>query len=317
MAINVNTQDLVNYPGTVKRVTIDQSSLVPQGSEGDEQFMSSFSTSAYSNNTSNTAIQDYYITDLKMGWCKSSGLVGSTFALDTTACNLAVKMDSTVSGTSGDGYYTITLDHENGAAINGSAVAEDMEEKIRALADNLETADIGYKLAYMNSSVEFKNGKFWVYSGSVGKYYTGSNKTSVDIKAASSNDASEILGFNLKQSSEVLKGIEVREALVTSNLTIGGVDTMTISSNIGASQYDCLLITDGTNTDYIQATSVSGTTIGFDADLLSNAYTANEAKVQLFRETDPDTEPTRVLSTVDAICRHGLKTIVNQIDYSS
>jgi hypothetical protein len=42
MAINVDTQDLVNYPGTVKRVTVDQEQVVPSGYEGDEQFMLSF-----------------------------------------------------------------------------------------------------------------------------------------------------------------------------------------------------------------------------------------------------------------------------------
>ena len=31
MAINISTQDLENYPGTVKTVTVDQSSIVPAG----------------------------------------------------------------------------------------------------------------------------------------------------------------------------------------------------------------------------------------------------------------------------------------------
>ncbi len=317
MAINIDTQDLINYPGTVKRVTIDQSSIVSQGSEGDESYINLFTTSAYSNNTARTAIQDYYITDFKVGWCKSSGLLGSTFALSSTACNLAIKIDSTVSGTSGDGYYDITLEHEDGVAINGDVIAADMETKIRALADSLVTADTGFRLAYMNASVEFSGGKFWVNSGSVGANYTGSNKTSVDIKAADTNSAAAILGFNLKQTSEALASVEVHEALVTTNVTISGTDSMTISTNIGASQYDCMLITDGTNTDYFQATSVSSTTIGFNADLLSNSYTANEAKVQLLKETDSDAAPTMLLDTVDKICRHGVKSVLNQIDFSS
>ena len=62
MAINIDTQDLVNYPGTVKRVTVDQEQVVPQGYEGDEQFMLSFSTTAYSDNTARTRIQDNYVT---------------------------------------------------------------------------------------------------------------------------------------------------------------------------------------------------------------------------------------------------------------
>ena len=317
MAITTYTQDLVNYPGNVKRVSIDQSSLVTQGSEGDESFVGLFTTSAYSNNISNTAIQDYYVTDLKMGWCKSSGLLGTTFALDTDVCNLDIKLDSTVSGTVGDSYYTITLEHENGTAMPAETIADDMETKIRALADNLEVADIGFKIAYINATVKFTGGRFWIISGSVGKYFTGSNKTSADVKIADSNDASVLLGFNLKQTSENLKTQEVKEALVTTNVTISGVDEMTIDSNIGAVQYDCLVITDGTNSDYFQATAVDGVTIDFNADLLNNSYTANEAKVQVLRETDPDSEPTILLNSIDAICKHGLKTLINQIDYSS
>ena len=39
MAINLDVQDLVNYPGTVKRVTIDTEVVVPAGSDGDEKFL--------------------------------------------------------------------------------------------------------------------------------------------------------------------------------------------------------------------------------------------------------------------------------------
>ena len=31
MAINIDTQDLDNYPGNVKRVTVDQDQIVPAG----------------------------------------------------------------------------------------------------------------------------------------------------------------------------------------------------------------------------------------------------------------------------------------------
>jgi hypothetical protein len=65
MSISIDTQDLVNYPGNVKRVTIDQESVVPQGFEGDSQFMLSFSTTAYSDITAKTKIQDLYVTDFK------------------------------------------------------------------------------------------------------------------------------------------------------------------------------------------------------------------------------------------------------------
>ena len=135
MAINVDTQDLVNYPGNVKRVTVDQEQVVPQGYEGDEQFMLSFSTTAYSNNVNRTRIQDNYVTHFKAGWCKSSGFAGSSgkFLLTSSANSLKVKLDSTVSGTDGSGYYTVALGYNTDVtARDGEVIAADLENKIRA-----------------------------------------------------------------------------------------------------------------------------------------------------------------------------------------
>jgi hypothetical protein len=320
MAINVDTQDLINYPGNVKRVTVDQESVIPQGYEGDEQFMLSVSTSAYSNITNRTSIQDYYITNFKAGWCKSSGFAGTKFALDSTHNSFEIKIDSTTSGISG-GYYRITLDHNNGLPIDAEVVAADMEEKIREVADTLETVDVGFKLAFMNSSVEFKGSRFWVVSGSLSQYYSGSNKSAVSIRASSVNDCSEILGFDIPITSEIVDSLAVKEALVLTDLagsTISGTTTITINQNIGAAANDCLLITDGTNTDYFQADVVTGgTLIEFDGNRIDNDYTASKAKVQLLRAQDPDADPTLWFNDIDKITRHGLKTVINQIDYSS
>jgi hypothetical protein len=49
----------------------------------------------------------------------------------------------------------------------------------------------------------------------------------------------------------------------------------------------------------------------------SNTYLANQAKIQLLKMNDPDFEPTSAFGTVDSIGRYGLKSMVNQIDYSS
>ena len=54
MALNVDTQDLTNYPGINKRVTLEVDSLVPYGYEGDEQIVLVVSTTAYSDNTPRT-----------------------------------------------------------------------------------------------------------------------------------------------------------------------------------------------------------------------------------------------------------------------
>lgn len=321
MAINVDTQDLENYPGTVKRVAIDQTSLVPQGNEGDESYVLSFSTTAYSDNTARTAIQTLYVTNFKSGWCRSSGFAGvaNKFALTASGNTIGIKIDNTVSGTDGSGYYDIVLDYNvNSTAVPGTTVAADMELKIRALADNLVTADLGYKLAYMNASVEYMDGRFWIVSGSMEDYYTGSSRSSVAVRAGSSNDASTILGFDVYTSSEDMAGIAVTEAMLVSSFTASGT-SMAISQNLGASEGDCLMITDRTNTDYFQlnADPVGGTALTFGAGVVKNDYVANSAKVQILREKDPFSEPYLWHDTVDSIARFGLKTIINQIDYSS
>lgn len=321
MAINVDTQDLTNYPGNVKRVTVDQEQVVPQGYEGDEQFMLSFSTSAYSDNDNNTRIQDYYVTYFNSGWCKSSGFAGTAgkFYLSATANQMKVKLDSTVSGTDGNGYYTITLNYNtDGTAMDGEVVAADIEDKIRALADNLQDVDEGYKLAYMNASVEYTQSRFWIASGSISQYYSGEYKSSVDVQAADTNDATAVLGFDLSTTSEGIDSIGVKEALVVSDYTVSGT-TMTISNSVGASEGDCLLITDRTNTDYFQLDADptnGGVTLSFSSSAIKNDYAADEAKVQLLREQDPEADPTLLFDNIDKITRHGIKTIVNQIDYS-
>ena len=321
MAINIDSQDLINYPGNVKRVTIDQDSVVPIGFEGDEQYMLSFSTTAYSDNVARTRIQTYYVTDFKSGWCKSSGFAGTKFALDSTHCSLEVKIDSTVSGVS-DGYYRITLAHDDGVPMDAEVVADDMETKIRAVADSLDTADVGFTLAYMNSSVEFINGRFWIVSGSLAEHYSGSNKSSVSVRASSVNDCSSLLGFNIPMTSEVLDGVPIKEALVLTTFSgtsvTSGTAQLTINQNVGAAINDCMMITDGTYTDYFQVNNIAGgTVIDFDAAKVTHDYTASEAKVQLLRGQDPDADPTLWFDNIDKITRHGVKTIVNQIDYSS
>ena len=77
MAVNVTVYDLDNYPDNSKTVTVNHSTLVPIGYEGDEQCVLSFTTTAYSDNTNTTSIQDIYVRETRAGWCKSSGLVGT------------------------------------------------------------------------------------------------------------------------------------------------------------------------------------------------------------------------------------------------
>jgi len=328
MALNIDTQDLQNWPGNVKRVTLDQSNIVLTGEEGDEQFVLSFSTSAYSDNTARTAIPDMYVTTMKTGWCKSSGLtgVGGKFTLTSSAHSLKINIDYTTnSGTgSGDGFYIIDLTYNmDSTPISGEIIAADLQLKIRSLADNLSTGDEGLRLSYLNASVEYKNGQFFITSGSVGEYFNGVNRTSVLVSAADDTDASVILGFDLAITSMAIDAISVKEVLLASPYT-GGTGSLTIAPGTGVSAGDCLMITDGNNKEYF--TAITGTvdpnislatlaTNGYTG--ITNSYSALTSKVQILREQDTEVIPNFYHTTIDSICRHGVKTLINQIDYSS
>ena len=326
MAISIDTQDLINYPGTAKKVSIDLESIVPLGSEGDEKFVLSATTSAYSDNVARTAIQDLYVTELRSGWCKSSGFAGSSgkFYIDDTHKSMKVRIDATVSGTDGNGYYTITLTpNEDSTPIIGEVIAAELEEKIRALADELVTEDTGFFSAYKNASVEYKNGKFWIISGSISPYYTGNNRTSVVVAPADTNDCTEQLGFDLPTTSYSLSNVAVKETLLNSDYT-ADTSTLSVNTGTGATAGKAFMITDGTNIEYF--TALSGTT---DSSIvvatnssngytgINNNYSANKAKIQLLREQDPESVPTNWFTTIDQLVRFGIKTISNQIDYSS
>ncbi len=326
MALSIDTQDLENYPGTTKRVSVDLSSVVPINMEGDEKFVLSTTTSTYSDNTERTSIQDLYITSMAAGWCKSSGFPGSSgkFYIDATHKSLKVKMDATVSGSDGSGFYTVDLTpNDDSTPVLGEVVAAELETKIRAVSDAINSADIGFTTAYKNASVEYKNGKFWVVSGSISNYYSGSARSSVIIEAADVTDCSQILGFDLPTTSYGLSNVAVKETLLNSDYT-ANADTLSVNTGTGASAGMAFMITDGINTEYF--TSLVGTT---DSSIkvatsgtngytgIQNSYTANSAKLQLMQEQDPESVPTNWYTSIDQLVRYGIKVMVGQIDYSS
>lgn len=326
MALNIDTQDLENFPGTAKRITIDLNSIVPIGAEGDEQFVLSTTTNAYSDNDSRTGIQDLYITNMTAGWCKSSGFAGSSgkFYLDDTHKSLKVKMDATVSGSDGSGFYTIDLTpNDDDTPVSGEVVAAELETKIRAVNDVIEPVDAGFSMAYRNASVEYKNGKFWIVSGSISNYYSGNLRSSVIIESADTNDCAQVLGFDLPTTSFDLSNVAVKETLLNSGYT-ADTDTLSVNTGTGASAGMPFMITDGTNTEYF--TALSGTT---DSSIkvatmatngyigIENSYTANAAKLQLMKEQDPESVPTNWYTSIDQLVRYGIKVMANQIDYSS
>jgi len=326
MAISMNIQDLENYPGITKKVSIDLSSIIPVGNEGDEVFVLSAYTSSYSDNVDKTNISDLYVTDISTGWCKSSGLVGdsSKFYIDSSHYSLKIKIDATVSGIDGSGYFTVDLTpSDDNTPISGEDVAIELEDKIRTIADNLGAVDAGFYKSYKNASVEYIGGKFWIISGSLAKSYTGANRTSVSVMPADTNDCSEELGFNLSINSSYISSISVKEVLLSYDYT-ADTDTLLVNTGTSATEGAAFMITDGDNTDYF--TSLSGTigsaikvptsgSNGFSG--IVNSYSANKTKIQLLREQDVDNKPYQWYGSIDRLVRYGVKVISNQIDYSS
>lgn len=325
MAVNVTVYDLDNYPDNSKTVTTDQKALVPVGYEGDDQWVMSFTTTAYSDNTARTAIQDMYVREMKAGWLKSSGFTGTggKFTLVSGTSNqLMVKMDASAGEVGGDGYYAIEL--TAGVNLSGDAIAADMETQIRALPDGNAwvAADAGYALSYRNVMVDFVDGRFKIVSGNVGKYYTGTQRSSVAVAKYPADACYEGLGFDLVINSRTIAGTSAKEALLASSY-IADSASMIIGTGTSVVAGDCMLITDGVTIDYFQVITVSGTTLtvptlGANSFTgVANSYDADVSKVQVLREQDPEQVPAAYHDTVDSITRWGIMSMTNQIDFSS
>lgn len=322
MTISLDVQNLDLYPGVTKKVTLDTTVLVPTGMEGDEKYMITASTTAYSNSSTRTGIQSLYIASGKIGWTKSSGFKGTNgkFALDSTHCVLGVKLDATVSGTGGTGYYNITLDHDNGILKRGEDIALDIQTKLHALT--VATADTGYRLAYKNCSVKFVDNKFFISSGTIANSFTGSARSSAKVGGAPANDCSAMLGFDQQVTTEDLASITILEAPLLSDYTADAA-SLVINMNTGISIGDALCITDGTNTDYFTVLNVSTNTLtvptlatnGFTG--ITHSYTvASGAYIQVLQKGDPDNTPDSYHKDTDELLRYMAKIMINQIDFS-
>lgn len=315
MAITFNTQDLQNYPGITKTVSLDLTNIVPAGYEGDEQIVMVASTSAYADIINRVSIPNFYVTEAKSGWLKSSGLKGSSFPLTASGNSFRIKLDTTISGSTGDGWYVINLDHASGVNRSGDLIAADMENKIRELT--LVTGDVGFTMAYKNCSVEFENNRFKIISGSVSEYYNGIDRSSVAVASGITNDCTVMLGFDIPVSSEQIASVDVREALITQDFTASGT-ALWIQTGTGLAAGDPVAITDGTNTEYFIAGTVLGDAqITVTAGAITRNYTAYRAKIQRLRMQDPENQPVSPYNSVDDVARHALKHMTSQIDYSA
>lgn len=310
MATNITVKDLDSYPGVSKTITVDQKTLVPTGAQGDEKWVMSFVTTAYSDNTALTAIQDIYVQEFSTGWAKSSGLVslGSSITISGGAA-FEISID-------GSNWYDVSL---TGDTYGPDSLADHIQTVIRAIPT---TSGIGWsavddQLAFKNSMVEYVNQKFYIISGNVSEFYTGSSKSSVDVRVNGVDPLYKNLGFDLGVTSEEVATREVKESLVITSCGSTSV-AIVVNTMTGLVAGDPMAISDSTNTEYfIAASGTSNNNIVISSGTLTNSYTANETKVQKLRLQDPDQKPVNYHSTVDSIMRWGIMSTLNQIDFSS
>lgn len=313
MAINATVYDLENYPENSKTVTLDMLKIVPVGAQGDEKFVLTCRTSAYSDFTAKTTIDDIFVQEFLCGWAKSSGFKGAVFTIETGVNDtLKVKIDGVTA------FQIITL--AAGTNLTGDAVAIDIQAKLRELAEvHTPTGPIDGNLGYMNCRCAFISSRFIIKSGTISKLLSGSGTDISSVKIDTTGTASGLLGFDLPVDSNTLAGTDIRE--VASSAYTAGDPVLTVADGLDITARDSLFITDGTQEDYF--TAISGTSIlinvavsgthGFDG--IAHTYSAG-AKVQKLRYSDPEYTPGSCLSSVDDALTWGILSLANQIDFS-
>lgn len=304
MATTVTVYDIDNYPDNGKSVIVDLKQVVTIGTLGDDRWCISGSTSATASGSA--SIQDIYIVDYTLGWCMSSDFEQGPYTINSSQNAMQVSIN-------GSTYRTITLTNQ-ASPVSGDAVAADMQTKIRALAAT-GAAEEG-NLAFKNAWVTFDSGRFIIQSGASADGYTGTDKTSVSVAAAASNDVSAHLGFFAAVTSEDIAGASVDETyLQYAYVTSSGYGYIEVADSSIASAGECIGITDGSNTEYRYVSSVSTGRIYVNSDF-SNDYAA-ESRVQVLRMQDPRSNPYPTLDSVDEAVRYVIASLANQIDFSS
>lgn len=315
MATTVYVRDTENYPSNQKTISVDLTQLVPIGVSGDEKWVSSVTTAAYSDNTNSTAINDIYIRNLYRGWARSSGLVGGSFTITGANRKLAVNIDNQSGAAS---TYTIRL--TTGTGIPGDTVAEDLETKLRALAAT--GGDQAGDLGYLNCEVEFVDNKLWIYSGTISNSWTSSSRSSVEIETVTADVRSTVgLDITLDSYNSASNPCQVTKL---SSQYVGDAATMSITSpawTVASGQG--YMVTDGTNTEYFTSLAGSNQTTLNVPDFATNGFAAvintyaAGSMVVLLKRGDEDYPVASPVKTVDDAVRWGVMSIVNQIDFSS
>lgn len=307
MAINATVYDLEGYSENSKTVTLDLLKVVPIGAAGDEKFILTCRTTAYSDlDPTKVPIDDIFIQEFLCGWAKSSGFKGAMFTINSGNKELKVKIDNVSTA------QLIVLEE---GVLTGDVIATDIQTKLRALS-KIESGVVENNLGYMNCKCSFTNSRFVIKSGTISKTLSGGSASSVVIASASANT---VLGFDLPVQSIDLAETDIRESRAAAYTA--GTSVLTISPAMVYTPGDSMCITCSGTTNYFTAISGTATEIqvatladhGFDG--ISNSYTGGGV-VQRLQYNDPEYTPTSCLLSVDDALTWGIMSLANQIDFS-
>ena len=183
MAIN-QTVYSPQYPNNSKTVSVDIVSRIPLGAEGDEKFVLYVYTSAYSDNTNNTAISPIYMYEMRRGWAQSFEV---SSPVSTNGGTISVVIDEADSG-------AIDLTVTSGSYA-GSVLASDLQEQIQYEAVSGTKAAASNKLSYLNAQVKYEDGRLTFLSGSTRQYFNNSDRTKTSSVKITGGTAKDDLGF--------------------------------------------------------------------------------------------------------------------------
>lgn len=302
MAITETVRDPENFPTKSKTISLDLQKIVPLDTEGDEIYIINSTPGTGITKLGGGTINPLFIREFKAGYSRSSGIPSAPFNISASNLNLQVSID-------GSTLRTVVL--ATGTGLSGEDIAADLQAKINALAA-VGQPEAG-NLAFLNATVEFRNNKFLVVSGSMSNTYTGTGKSSVTISAGLTNSADETLGFDKPISSESLASKRAVETVLTSTYSSG--TTLNVASTQDLSAGQAFTITDGTNREYFVASGTTSNTLTISGAGLANGYAADSIVQKIF-ERDPDGDLASPYTTVDAITRFALRSLANQIDFS-
>lgn len=301
MATNISVYDLQNFPSAVKTVTVDLKKVTPVGAYGDDKWVLNATTGATASGS--VTIQGSFVDHMKVGWCKSSGVVSEPFTIDATHNSMKVAIDEAIASAA-----TIVLSISD-TPVAGDSVAADIESKLNALT--VDDGDKEGNLSYLNAKCYYENGRFVILSGGLSDTYTGTGRSSVSVTVGASNDVASTLGFDINFDSVTLAGQTRAVTYVTS--LVSSSTTVPLSSVSNFAEGDCVgFKTAAGNTYYRYVDSVS------DPNIVVNTAIslASGSVAQLLKTADPDGTPASYYTRIDDLMRHSIDLLVRQINFA-